>query len=146
MDSRNASNEAPAAPTRRPIWAQLPSTRSNSRWPSASLRRACICWRGLGEDDGRSGRERAGDDCDRGRGGMTAKIIPFVPRNSTDRRPMLEQIAVEAVESISVPEADWLASMHGYAAPKCHDDLRGGSVLPTLYENSLGYVEGKEPA
>lgn len=30
-------------------------------------------------------------------------VIQFVPRNSVDRRPMLEQIATEAVESITEP-------------------------------------------
>ena len=32
-----------------------------------------------------------------------ADVIPFVPRNTVTRRPMLEQIAVEAVESVTVP-------------------------------------------
>jgi len=56
-------------------------------------------------------------------------VIPFVPRNATDGKPMLEQIAVEAVESIT--------------APVCHDDLQGegGCVLRQMYESSLGYVE-----
>jgi len=57
------------------------------------------------------------------------EVVQFVPRNAVDGKPMLEQIAVEAVESIT--------------APCCHDDIQGegGSVLKQMYESSLGYVE-----
>lgn len=60
---------------------------------------------------------------------MSAKIIQFVPRNAADRRPMLEQMAHEVLDQITMP--------------KCHDDLVGGSILE--YESSLGYLP-KEPA
>jgi hypothetical protein len=60
---------------------------------------------------------------------MSATIIPFVPRNSVDRKPMLEQLAHELIEQITVPT--------------CHDDLTGNSILE--YESSLGYLP-KEPA
>lgn len=58
---------------------------------------------------------------------MTAKIIPFVPRNVTNGKPMLEQLAHEIIEQITVP--------------RCHDDLtgEGGCVLDAM-------MDGDRPA
>jgi len=59
------------------------------------------------------------------------EVVQFVPRNAIDGKPMLEQIALDAVDSIT--------------APVCHDDIQGegGSVLKQMYESSLGYVDGE---
>ena len=62
-------------------------------------------------------------------------VIQFVPRNSVDRRPMIEQPQSLVEAALDV--------VHQISAPRCHDDLTGGSVLE--YETSLGYWP-KEPA
>lgn len=55
------------------------------------------------------------------------ELVQFVPRDAKTRRPMLEQLAHEVLEQITVP--------------RCHDELVGGSVREALYETSLGFVD-----
>lgn len=59
------------------------------------------------------------------------EVIPFVPRNSVDGRPMIEQPQSLVEAALDV--------VHQISVPTCHDDLQGegGSVL---YATGLGYI------